>query len=65
MKNFIEVTTVNNQYVINVNSISHIRKRKDGTGEIVLLSTNNEGKAICISSKQTYDEIKHLIQEAL
>lgn len=65
MKQFIEVTTTSNQYVINVNSISHIRKRKDGKGEIVLLSTNNEGKAICISSKQTYEEIKSLIEEAL
>ena len=65
MKNFIEIETASSQYVINVSSISHIRKRKDGKGEIVLLSTSNEGKATCISSKQTYEEIKALIQEAL
>lgn len=65
MKQFIEISTASDQYVINVNSISHIRKRKDGKGEIVLSSTDNGGKTTRICSKQTYEEIKHLIQEAL
>lgn len=61
MKNFIEVTKGSGEkYVVNVQSISYVHLLKTGNAEIIL----NDGSH-AISPKETYDEIKALIQEAL
>lgn len=65
MKNFIEVTTSEGKRLINISTISYIKETRNAKTEIILLSTKEGGVSRCCTAKETYEEIKVLIQEAL
>lgn len=65
MKNFIEVTKGNGEkYVINVHAINCVHLLTTGNTEIILNVPSSTGSH-CVKPKETYEEIKVLIQEAL
>lgn len=63
MKKFIEVTTSDKTYLLNVNTISYIYQGK-GKTYIVLLPPG-EKQSRHIEAEETYDEVKALILAAL
>lgn len=65
MKNFIEVTVGDAKRLININTISYIKEPKRDKTEIILLPSGDKGTSRSLAAKETYDEIKALIQEAL
>lgn len=64
MKNFIEVTTNEGKRLININTISFIKETKNGKTVIILLSIIGSDSRF-IEARETYEEIKTLIQVAL
>ena len=65
MKNFIEVTTTDNERrLININTISFI-KDNNGSASIYILATARDGISRHISVKESYDTIKTMIQDSL
>lgn len=65
MKNFIEVTVSDTKRLININTISYIKESRRDKTEIILLPSGDKGISRSLAVKETYDEIKSLIQEAL
>lgn len=65
MKNFIEVTVNDTKRLININTISYVNESRRDKTEIILLPSGDKGVSRCLAAKETYDEIKTLIQEAL
>lgn len=65
MKNFIEVTVSDTKRLININTISYVNESRRDKTEIILLPSGDKGVSRCLAAKETYDEIKALIQEAL
>mgnify|MGYP005954318867 CR=1 FL=1 len=65
MKNFIEVTVSDTKRLININTISSVNESRRDKTEIILLPSGDKGVSRCLAAKETYDEIKTLIQEAL
>ena len=65
MKNFIEVTVGNNEkYIINIHAINCVHLLTTGNTEIILNAPSSTGSHH-VRPKETYEEIKTLIQEAL
>lgn len=63
-ENFIEVTTNEGKRLININTISFIKETKNGKTVIILLSIIGSDSRF-IEARETYEEIKTLIQVAL
>lgn len=64
MKNFIEVTVGNSKSLININTISVVQTTSTGKTEIILLPPG-EKRSRYVEPKETYAQIKALIQESL
>lgn len=63
MKQFIEVTSGEKTYLLNVNTISYIYQGKEKTSIVLLPQGDKASRSLHVI--QTYDEVKALIQEAL
>lgn len=66
MKNFIELT---NSYgvknLVNVMTISYVYTVDNDLSRVVLHSTNENGSSIILYVKESYEEIKEMINSAL
>lgn len=66
MKQFIELTKVDGtKHLVNIMSISYIRQMDDNSSRIVLHSTKEKGESIAINIKESYEEIKEMINSSL
>lgn len=66
MKHFIELTKVDGtKHLVNIMSISYIRQMDDNSSRIVLHSCKEKGASIAINIKESYEEIKEMINSAL
>ena len=64
MKKFIEVSTENGKFLVNVNTISCLYTIKDGRTRITLTAPSSKGD-IFINAQEFYEEVKALIKAAL
>ena len=60
MKKFIEVSTENGKFLVNVNTISCLYTIKDGRTRITLTAPSSKGD-IFINAQESYEEVKALI----
>ena len=64
MKKFIEVSTENGKFLVNVDTISCLYTIKDGRTRITLTAPSSKGD-IFINAQESYEEVKALIKAAL
>lgn len=66
MKNFIELTNSNGvKHLVNVMTISYVYPGSDGFSRVILHSTKENGPSMVIFVKESYEEIKEMINSAL